>query len=620
MKTSLPVNDMKTPLPVTLVLLVLLAGCAGAPPERPAMVEWSGHLKEPIAAAAKAKDDPSIPPITDRTLLQSRNGAIAKAETYSVVVRDADVNELLFALARDGNLDVTLHPQVTGKVTLKATDLPLTDLLERIATQVPLRWEIEGRRITILPDVPHWRTWRVDYVNVARSTSSTSTTGSTIGTVGGAAGAGAGGTGAGGAGGSGGASGGSGATGGGAGSRTTTSEQTSNQFWNALERNLTSILLASEPDAAVAGMDNAAGTAASGGATGNAQAAGSQGVPAGISGQPGTASSSQPVGDPRIIINRETGVVSILARRSTHGQLGRLIDEVLASARRQVLIEATVVEVTLSNEYETGIDWSLLRNNLTTTSPAAANSITSIGSAMLAGALGTAPALAISWQALKTRFGSLTAAVRMLDQFGKSRILSSPRLMVMNNQSATLKVIDNEVYFTLQVSENSTAQGGATTTQRTISSTVNSQPVGFMMHVAPFITDDDLVTLNIRPTVSRITRWVTDPGFSLTAQSMGATGLSNRIPVVEIREFESMLRVRSNDVAILGGLIIDSQVANTRGVPGAMDSAAGTAFRHDAKAAGKTELVVFLRPVVAESSGMPTRALGQPMARAEGGT
>lgn len=619
------------------VVAVFLGGCVASQPSQPVIKEWKGHITTLTGtpSATRAVDRSAIPPLTDRLLppFKNQRSAGKQQETFSVVVRDTPVDELLFALARDGELDLTLHPDIKGKVTLKVTNRPLIGILDAVAEQVPLRYEIEGSRVSVLPDAPYWRTYRIDYINITRSATTTSVTGSSTGTLGGSAGGSSSGGGtSSGSGASGGStSGGSGGSSGGA--NTTLNEQSTNLFWSSLESNLQAIMKTTEPAASSSSTSSgsssgsasassgasSAGTTASGTSGGSATASttgtssSSGGAPASgsASSASGSASSSGSSSDSRIIINRETGIINVHARRTTHGQVSRFLGEVLQSARRQVLIEATIVEVALDDKYETGIDWGLVRNNLTTTQtvgnglanatsggyPTAVGNVASLGSSALLSGI-TTPFFTIGYSLFKSRFGSLVAAARLLDQFGQSRILSSPRLMAMNNQSATLKVVDNQVYFTLEV-KTSENMGTTTTTTTTVTSKMNNQPTGFMMLVTPFITEAGNVTLNVRPTLSRITEWKNDVGFTVAAQAAGITGVSNQVPIIEVREMESMLHVQSGDIAILGGLIVDSQIDNQRGVPGLKDAPGiGRVFRHDAKQTRKTELVIFLRPVI----------------------
>jgi general secretion pathway protein D len=168
--------------------------------------------------------------------------------------------------------------------------------------------------------------------------------------------------------------------------------------------------------------------------------------------------------------------------------------------------------------------------------------------------------------------------------------------MTLNNQTAVLKVVDNEVYFTLELEEDENEDGS---TDTTITSTVNTVAVGVIMNVTPQINDVDTVTLNVRPTISRIREFVEDPGAAIIAASQGLTGVTSQVPVVQVRETETVLKVGSGQIAVIGGLMQDAAGRNTDQVPALGDvEGVGEAFKFHDNEFRKTELVVFLRPWV----------------------
>jgi general secretion pathway protein D len=301
----------------------------------------------------------------------------------------------------------------------------------------------------------------------------------------------------------------------------------------------------------------------------------------------GIIGSADESGSESLFVNPEAGLITVRADSRQHAIIDELIAGTVSSARRQVLIEATVVEVTLNNNYESGVDWSLLDNNG--------------GEALeyaqvLAGLPGAASAAATP-DALLTyrnsgRYGDVTATLRLLQQFGDVQVLSSPKIIAMNNQPAVLKVVDNRVYFTFQVNQQQRENGEV---QTLIDSTVHSVPVGLVMHVTAFVSEDDEVVLNVRPTISRILNFAEDPGPALAGQSQ----IRNLIPEIQVREMESMLRVSSGQVAIIGGLMQNRADSRTAGLPGiSRVPLLGKLFSRDTDTLEKTELLVFLRPTV----------------------
>ena len=192
----------------------------------------------------------------------------------------------------------------------------------------------------------------------------------------------------------------------------------------------------------------------------------------------------------------------------------------------------------------------------------------------------------------------LQASISMLAQFGDLRVLSSPKIMALNNQPAMLRVVDNRVYFTIEV-EPSVVSGNSVT-PATYTSLVQTVPVGFVMTVTPQISDDNQITLNVRPTISRIVRFVDDPNPVLAQE-----GVSNQIPEIQIRELESVLKVYSGDIAILGGLMQDTLETDRAGLPVASRIPGfGDLFRYRDDSTTKTELIVFIRPVVIRNASL----------------
>jgi general secretion pathway protein D len=199
----------------------------------------------------------------------------------------------------------------------------------------------------------------------------------------------------------------------------------------------------------------------------------------------------------------------------------------------------------------------------------------------------------------------------MLQTFGNTKVLSSPKLMVLNSQTAILKVVDNLVYFTIEA--NTTAGTSVSPAITTFTTTPHTIPVGVWMSVTPQINENSAVTLNVRPTIARqIGAGIQDPNPSLTTTTI--TGITTTtksvIPQIQVREMESMLQVNSGNTVILGGLMQDDISNTTNGIPGAMNMpVVGNAFKAKNESARKTELVIFLRPTVITSASLESDEL-----------
>src|SRR5215210_3716570 len=216
------------------VLVAFLAlGCSQV---RPYVPPSEGH----IAAKPRAEVEQVIPPPARVSSFVRPPQPSVKPQTYSVVVNEVPVKELLNALARDTRQNIDIHPGLQGLVSLNAVDETLPAILERLARQVNIRFRQEGNTIVVTPDTPYMKTYRVNYVNVTRNISSTVSVAGEVGStvVSGGAQGGAGSSAASGA--------------GGGGSRTTVTSTTSNDFWEQLRDNIRAILISTARVAATA--------------------------------------------------------------------------------------------------------------------------------------------------------------------------------------------------------------------------------------------------------------------------------------------------------------------------------------------------------------------------------
>ncbi len=293
-----------------------------------------------------------------------------------------------------------------------------------------------------------------------------------------------------------------------------------------------------------------------------------------------------------VISNREAGVISVRTTSAAHEDIQRFVDRVVKSARKQVLIEATVVEVRLNDNFQAGVDWARI---------ATGDGWSLTQSVLSTTTLGTSPfTSAVFSDTNSTR--SVTATIAALDEFGDVSVMSSPKIMALNNQTSILKVVDNRVYFSTE-SDTVTNNNNAVTN---FTVTIHTVPVGFVMNVTPFITDDDEVILNIRPSISRIIDFVPSP-VQLNPVTGEPLSTPNLIPEIQVREMESVLRVADGQTAVIGGLMTDTADKSSTGLPGLHDvDGIGLLFGTKTQELDKTELVIFLRPRIIDTASLDT--------------
>ena len=557
-----------------LASLLLMGGCV--PPK--AFDTSPGHINQPVQTAASA----TPPPAQVRAApTLARPQPSAPVPTYTVVVNDVPVKDLLFSIARDTQYNVDLHPGITGRVSLNAVQEPLPAILDRIARQANLRYELNGRTVSIMPDTPFVKTYSVNYVNVARNTTSSvgvaaqiASTGGSVGTAGGTA-----------------------ATVGNS-STTTVSSQSNNDLWAVLVDNIRTLLAGTRAvtqsnDERAARLD--AEKSARAERVSQAEAVSKAG--AGAAGLFTAAFANQPVGDGKydVAANPVAGTVSVLGTAKQQELVQQYLDRVMQSAQRQVLIEATIVEVSLKDQYRAGIDWSKALQGTT------GWTISTLGGGTNALANTLTPFL----QATYTNSGSngFAAAIDLLESFGNTKVLSSPKLMALNNQTALLKVVDNLVYFNVKADTTTTANVGTTTTFTTTPQTV---PVGIVMTMTPQINENGMVSLTVRPTISRNVGFVRDPNPSIP------TNIPNQVPIIQVREMESLLQIRSGQTVILGGLIQDDNNNARDGLPVlSRPEGIGAIFGQHERINSQTELVIFLRPTVVTNPTLESDELRQ---------
>ncbi len=566
----------KTGIACACAAVIFAGGCAQFSPK---LAQSTGHIAAPAPDAKSAA--PEIPPPARISTLVPPPVAQVKPQTYSVVVHEVPVKELLLALARDTKRNIDIHPGISGLVSLNAINETLEAILERVSKQVNLRYRIEGNTIIVSPDTPYIKTYRVNYVNIQRNTTSTTGASGQLATTGqGSQGSG------------------SSTAAGGNTSSTVVTTTSNSDFWKLLEQSVRSILNSSmqqsqtaearqnrlelikqEQEMRTKQMEAASKAGQSAPALANSLAS---------LGSTQTSASASLLPDD-VIVNPVAGTITINGNEKQHQLVQDYLTQVERGAQRQVLIEATIVEVNLSDNYQGGIDWSRLP----------INGGLSFSQQLLRG-FGTGLTqlgnnfFQVGYSNPTTEVGNINATVKLLQEFGNTKVLSSPKLMVLNNQTALLKAVDNLVYFEIQAQSNTT-QGVASTTFNTTAKTV---ALGVVMGVTPQINDDGRVLLTVRPTISRLLRFKNDPNPSL-CDANRLNCVANPVPEIQVREMESVLQIGNGQTIILGGLMQDNVQRNREQIPGAdLIGNAGELFRFRDERVSKSELVIFLRPTV----------------------
>lgn len=452
---------------------------------------------------------------------------------YTIVVKDVPVVDLLFSLARDAELELDLQASKNKTVTLNAVDRPLGEILSRVSALAELRFRLRGNNLIVEDDLPYWNNYHIDYVNITRTSQGEVGVATQIATSGGTVGED------------------TGQQGDNQGnlSKTTVKSTSNNDFWSALEVGLEAILKNTrQVQGSTAPQDN----------------------------------------DP-VIVNTMSGIVTVLGNQKQQHRIEAYLDSIATNSQRQVLIEMTIVEVELSDNFQAGVDWQRLSANA-----GLGNNGASVQNSMLGANLSVPPFFTIGYNDDDPNGGNVSATVSMLQEFGDTKVLSSPKVMALNNQTALLKVVNENVFFSVELDvREATAD---IPERRTFTSQIHTVPVGLVLSVTPQISGTGFVSLNIRPTISRITGFAIDP-----APRLAGAEFDNLIPEIQVREIESLLKVQNGRTVVLGGLMQNEHVSDQSGVPGlSRIPKVGKLFSYNSDRLVKTELVIFLKPTIVD--------------------
>ena len=470
-------------------------------------------------------------------------------ELIDIAVRNMPARDFFLTLVDGSSRNLVVHPQVEGTVTLSLNQVTLEQVLQTVREVYGFEFRKTGSIIQVLPSRMATRIFAIDYLNVARSGNSQTrvSSGQLTESV---------------------ASDSSSdsdsdddnsdtqsrqSTGEISGSQVTTSSYA--DFWTMLEHTL-SLIIGSE-----------------------------QGR--------------------QVVINPDVGVAVISAMPGELREVEKYLSTIQDIAQRQVILEAKIIEVELSNGFRSGINWAAL---LEFGSKSAV--ISQTGGASL---LGNSDASAVlNNQALSNNAslndddnsslafgGALTAAlnlgdfqafIELLQMQGEVQVLSSPRISTINNQKAVIKVGTDEFFVTDVSTDTSNNNGG---TNQSVEVELTPFFSGVALDVIPQIDADGTVVLHIHPTVSEVSEKVKNIDISTSSQLSVPLALSN------IRESDTIVRARSGEVVVIGGLMSSLQQNIEAGTPGLSKLPwLGKLFKHQGRAQKRSELVILLRPMI----------------------
>ncbi len=526
-----------------IALLFFVAACSSPNIKTKTVVKINNEMD----ALVNESVTPSKADAVDKALLPPLAMMMPKVETSPLEARfDLNVNntpakEVFAAIGSGTRYNMLPLPGVEGNITLNLKDVTVFEALDTIRALYGYEYKVEGKSVYIQPVTLQIKLFKIDYLAAMRDSSSSLTVKA------------------------------SGqnnpvATGGGAGTTTapttargvnsssisTTQSASEFNFWQNLQESLDSIVKSK---------------------------------------------------DKSVVINRMSGVIVIRAMPEELRNVAEFLKASQLAVERQVIIEAKFVEVTLSDSFQSGVNWGVFGtgnnanhslgvvsqggNMLPNTAAGSAqlladSAITAIPGSNLGGvATGASSSLfGMAFQA-----SNFSALLNFLETQGSVHVLSSPRIATLNNQKAVLKVGTDEPYATgYTPGTSTTVAGGSNTLPTPIYTQIFS---GIALDVTPRINEQDEIILHVHPSISRVTSKVKDAGGGTTIQ-MASTN---------IEETDSVVRAKGGQIVVIGGLMSQSTVESQSGLPGWIK----TIFGQTGKVSEKRELVILLKPTVVDS-------------------
>ncbi len=293
----------------------------------------------------------------------------------------------------------------------------------------------------------------------------------------------------------------------------------------------------------------------------------------------GSFAGSNPETGHQLVVEPSSGIVQVTATPDVLARAEKFIEAVQASLQRQVLIEARFVEINLTNSFEAGLDWSMIPD---------LKSVSNLTGALPGGAVASQ---SLSPTAREFQMGvshkNINTILTAMSKHGTINILQSPQVSTLNNQPAVIRVARNETFFQRQETPGQPATATSPATQAVVNYVPIQQPTGVVLNLTPQISEDGLIIMSIRPSITSIAAVATSPD-----------GLSTS-PITDVRELDTVAKVRHGQTIILAGLIQERDLEEIKEVPILSKlPILGNLFKQVKKDRAKVELVILLTPYI----------------------
>ena len=542
-----------------LFLILALGACAnhyGVP---------YGNAKKEMANASRQGTSAEQPEEVNRALLPSLTVEMPKVDgrpiepRFDLVVNGAPANQVFMAIVSGTRYSMVVHPSIKEAISVNLKDVTVFEALDTLREMYGYEYKLQGPRILIQPLGLQTRVFQINYlmsqrkgrteVRVTSGAISDSPSAGQQGVVGAPA------------------------TTGGVGAQaiesskvTTTSD---NDFWADIGASVRAIIGAEDGR--------------------------------------------------NVVMSPQSGVVVVRAFPAELRGVEEFLKAMQVVVERQVMLEAKIIEVQLSDTHQSGVNWAAFTQGPnsrfaggvlspgSTLSPSGAisaftarnadgsvaiNSLLSSNPAA-PGVIEVGPGTPGTLFGLAFQTGSFAALMAFLETQGDLQVLSSPRIATLNNQKAVLKVGTDE-FFVTNVTTNTTTTG----TTSTQSPTITTAPFfsGVALDVTPQIDQNSQIILHIHPSVSSVIEKTKDI-------DLGTAG-NYRLPLASssISESDTIVRVSDGNIVAIGGLMKESSVRDSNGLPGLSSTPwIGALFGSKRRSVVKSELVILLKTTVIES-------------------
>lgn len=547
---AITMNRYLKPLGLLFCALAVTA-CATHPPRGSRVADdIDNSLAESARQAGEAAARPVTPPPEVAAALMpplnvqlSGVGEAALERRFDITVNRTPARTFFMSLVQDTPYNMVTHPALEGSISLSLRNVTIDEVMETVRNVYGYEYKRTTGGFEVLPATLRSQVFKLDYLNVQRAGLSRVRVSSGQVTAA--------------------QNGGNGGQGGGQQTETVSGSEVNTKsdsdFWAELQAALTAIV----------GQEEGR----------------------------------------KVVLNPQSGILVVRAMPTELRAVEEYLDATQAVIKRQVILEAKILEVELSDGFQSGINWAAIGKNNGDSVVAGqfgGSSIFSNGASNLRGQsdalnpnnlAGVRSDMANAFGgmfAMSLNFGDFTGFMEFLKTQGDVHVLSSPRVSTVNNQKAVIKVGTDE-FFVTDVDTQSNTTAGAAGTNQSIDVQLTPFFSGVALDVIPQISESGEVTLHIHPSVSEVNEKIKEINLNET------NNLTIPLAQSTIRESDSIVRAKSGQVVVIGGLMQNQTRDQTSSVPLLGDlPLVGALFRHKSQVTRKSELVILLRPVVME--------------------